>query len=90
VMRFASDTGSVASPRTAHSTAAAIHAGSPAGRSLARIVLMLASGGLFVLVQWRDWTSLGGHLVLAIEAVEILLFVIFWAFQTVERWNKTV
>jgi hypothetical protein len=53
-------------------------------------VLMLASGGLFVLVQWREWTSLGGHLVLAIEAVEILLFVIFWAVQTVERWNKTV
>jgi hypothetical protein len=52
--------------------------------------LMLVSGGLFVLCKAFDWSSLGGRLVLYIEAVEILLFVIFWAVQTVERWNRIV
>jgi hypothetical protein len=53
-------------------------------------VLMVVFGGLFVLCQAFDWSTLGGRLVLYIEAVEILLFVTFWGTQTVERWNRTV
>jgi hypothetical protein len=51
---------------------------------------MIASGVVFILARAHNRSSLGGHLVLAIEAVEITLFVIFWATQTIERWNETV
>lgn len=51
---------------------------------------MIFFGVVFVVWQRHNRSSLGGHLVLSIEFVEILLFVIFWAVQTVERWNQTV
>jgi hypothetical protein len=51
---------------------------------------MIVSGLLFVLVRAFDWSTLGGHLVLYIEAVEISLFVAFWVAQTLERWDHTV
>ena len=51
---------------------------------------MIVSGVLFVAARVHDRSSLNGHLVLCIEAVEIGLFVVFWAAQTVERWNQTV
>jgi hypothetical protein len=53
-------------------------------------VAMIVSGILFIVEHSHDRTSLGGHLVLVIEAVEIGLFVVFWSAQTVERWNQTV
>jgi hypothetical protein len=53
-------------------------------------VAMIVAGVLFVIERSQDRSSLGGHLVLVIEAVEIGLFVVFWAAQTVERWNQTV
>ena len=52
--------------------------------------LMVASGAGFLILHAHNKSALGGHLVLAIEAVEILLFAGFWAVQTVERWNQTV
>ncbi|MDE3087224.1 MAG: hypothetical protein KGJ77_10720, partial [Acidobacteriota bacterium] len=51
---------------------------------------MVVAGVLFVVLQGHDQTALGGHLVLTIEVVEIGLFVVFWALQTVERWTETV
>ena len=51
---------------------------------------MVLSGLLFVLWKSLNWSSLGGHLVLYIEAVEISLFVAFWVAQTFERWDHTV
>ena len=51
---------------------------------------MIVFGLLFVLCKAFDWSSLGGHLVLTIEAVEISLFVAFWIAQTFERWDNTV
>jgi FtsH-binding integral membrane protein len=50
---------------------------------------MIVSGVLFV-VQRHNRSSLGGHLVLSIEFVEISLFVIFWVAQTLERWGHPV
>ena len=51
---------------------------------------MFVVGLVFVVLQHIDRSVIGGHLVLFIEAAEILLFVIFWSVQTVERWNGTV
>jgi hypothetical protein len=51
---------------------------------------MIVSGLLFIIFQSHNRSSFGGHLVLAIEGVEIFLFIVFWAVQTVERWNETV
>lgn len=51
---------------------------------------MVVAGILFVVLQGHDQSALGGHLVLAIEVVEISLFVVFWGLQTVERWTETV
>ena len=51
---------------------------------------MVVVGLVFVVLQHIDRSILGGHLILSIEAAEILLFVIFWSVQTVERWNGTV
>jgi hypothetical protein len=48
---------------------------------------MLAAGLWFVLVHARHRT---GHLVLWIEAIEIFLFVVFWAAQTIQLWNRTI
>jgi hypothetical protein len=53
-------------------------------------VLMLGSGVAFVLVQGKYSSGLNGHLVLAIEAAEIILFAVYWAIQTIERWNQPV
>lgn len=52
--------------------------------------LMIVSGIVFVVSQRHNRSSLGGHLVLSIEFVELSLFVIFWVTQTLERWNRTV
>jgi hypothetical protein len=52
--------------------------------------LMLFPGALFIVYQEIfDWSFLGPHAVLYIEALEIVLFVIFWVTQTAERWNQT-
>jgi hypothetical protein len=55
-------------------------------------ILMLSAGAVFLIfyyeLGYRSW--LGGHLVLAVETVGFLLFFIYWAVQTVERWNETV
>ena len=51
---------------------------------------MIVAGIVFLATQVSDRSALNGHLVFAIEIVEILAFVIFWAVQTVERWNDTV
>jgi hypothetical protein len=51
---------------------------------------MIGSGIWFIVVRVTNPSSFNGHLVLIIEAIEIGLFVIFWAFQTIERWNQTV
>lgn len=48
---------------------------------------MILAGLWFLVVHARHRT---GHLVLWIEAIEIFLFVVFWAVQTVQRWNRTV
>ena len=51
---------------------------------------MIAAGIVFLVTQVSDRSALNGHLVFAIEIVEILAFVVFWAVQTIERWNDTV
>ena len=51
---------------------------------------MIVAGVLFVVVHVFARSNLNRHLVLYIEATEILLFVIYWSVQTVERWKKTV
>ncbi|HLM19149.1 MAG TPA: hypothetical protein VK549_15115 [Acidimicrobiia bacterium] len=51
-------------------------------------VLMVVSGIAFIVLHEQDRSLLGGHLVLVIEAIEIGLFMVFWATQTVERWNR--
>ena len=51
---------------------------------------MIVFGTLFVVYRRHHRDSFGGRLVLIIEVIEISLFVIFWAVQTVERWNRTV
>jgi hypothetical protein len=53
-------------------------------------VAMILSGVVFIAARSQDRSSLGGHLVLVVEAVEIGLFVVFWMVQTVERWHQTV
>lgn len=53
-------------------------------------VAMIVAGVVFVIQHARDRSSLGGHLVLVVEAIEIGLFAVFWGAQTVERWNQTV
>ena len=54
------------------------------------LVTMVVCGAAFLVLHAHNKSALGGHLVLAIEAVEILLFALFWAVQTNERWNQTV
>jgi len=53
-------------------------------------LLMAAAGVLFLLERGDNRSTLGGHLLLWIEAVEIGLFIVFWTTQTVERWDRTV
>jgi hypothetical protein len=53
-------------------------------------VAMIVFGILFVVYRGHHQSALGGRLVLAIEVVELFLFVVFWATQTIERWNDTV
>jgi hypothetical protein len=67
-------------------------AGSKSDKAYAVIYLvvggaMILAGLWFLVVHARHRT---GHLVLWIEATEIFLFVVFWAVQTVQRWNRTV
>jgi uncharacterized membrane protein len=52
--------------------------------------LMLLSGIAFVVYRGFDWSFLGEHVVLYIEAAEIFLFVAFWVAQTIQRWNQGV
>jgi hypothetical protein len=51
---------------------------------------MIGAGVWFVIERSHNRSALGGHLVLTIEIIEIVLFVLFWSTQTVERWHQTV
>jgi hypothetical protein len=53
-------------------------------------IAMVVAGVLFLIERAQNRSALGGHLVLTIEAAEIILFVVFWTTQTAERWNQTV
>ena len=52
--------------------------------------LMFLSGLLFLGYRYVDRSAFNGHVVLYIEAVELILFAAFWSIQTVERWHDTV
>jgi hypothetical protein len=52
-------------------------------------VSMLVGGVVFIVYRLFNSSALHGHLVLAIEVVELALFVAFWSVQTIERWNQT-
>jgi hypothetical protein len=53
-------------------------------------VAMIVFAVVFIAARALDRSSLDGHLVLFVEAIEIGLFVVFWGAQTVERWHQTV
>ena len=52
--------------------------------------LMVLSGIMFLAARSSDKSTFGGHLVLYVEVVDLVLFTAFWAIQTVERWHDTV
>ena len=53
-------------------------------------LLMIVSGAVFLGYRYIDRSAFNGHVVLYVEVVELALFTVFWAIQTIERWHDTV